>query len=1029
MKRIAALLSIVLTCPLAIAADWTTWRADSQRSGYTSDSLPENLALQWTWMPQHKPLPAWPRDERMSFDRASHVVVADGLACLGSSSDSSVTALDTATGNVRWNFITGGPVRFAPTVWQDRLFVTSDDGYLYALKLASGELIERWRGGPADDRVLGNSQIVSRWPARGGVVIRDDVLYWGAGIWQSEGIFLHALDLQTGKELWTNDSSGGIEMPQPHGTAVAKSGVSAQGYLLANEERLFVPTGRAVPAAFERATGKFEYYRLQENTQIGNTAAVLHGDLFYNGGHAYQAIDGSVLGERIPGVVAAYPGGIIHGVGNKLVALTVGPKDTVDRRGKPIVVTAHEARWSVTDVPAGTSLIVAGDKIVSSGQTHIALTNVDDGKSLWTADVDDVAYGLAVSDGRLYVSTASGAIHCFAAESTAGEQSIVQQTEPETTADEDDEAIVNAGSAGDRRATFETAADEDDETIAQAAAAILESSGIADGYCVDLGCGDGHLAYELARQSDLFVVGIDPDPSVVAAARRKLTAAGLYGVRVSIHQGTLSETHLPEFFANLIVSQQSLTQGDGVIDSTEAARLQRPYGGVTCFGPPEKMVVEMRGAPQGAGEWTHMYSNPANTLCSTDTIKGPLTAVWYRDIDLNLAQRHGRSPSPLFSEGRLFAEGLDELIAVDAYNGRPLWRFEQPGILDAYNADHLVGAAATGSNMCLANDSIFLRNGKTCYRIDVATGKVKATFETPTHPDGTAADWGYIACQDGILFGSTSNESHIVRHAYLRADDHMQKQFSESTSLFAIDIESGELLWQYNAQNSIRHNAIAIGTKRLFLIDRVLAVDDLLDNAPARRGEKPEQPAAGHATGELIALDLKTGQRAWKADQDIFGTTLSYSDDHDILLMFYQPTAFRLPSEVGGCIAAFQAASGDKLWEAEVAYSTRPLINGDTIIAHPVALDLVSGEAKSIAVPRSYGCGQVTGSQNLLMFRSGTLGYYDFTRDAGTENYGGIRPGCWINALPVGGLVLLPDATAGCICSYQNRSWMALGGK
>jgi hypothetical protein len=56
------------------------------------------------------------------------------------------------------------------------------------------------------------------------------------------------------------------------------------------------------------------------------------------------------------------------------------------------------------------------------------------------------------------------------------------------------------------------------------------------------------------------------------------------------------------------------------------------------------------------------------------------------------------------------------------------------------------------------------------------------------------------------------------------------------------------------------------------------------------------------------------------------------------------------------------------------------------------------------------------------------LGYYDFTRQAGTENYGGVRPGCWVNALPVGGLVLLPDASAGCKCSYQNRTWMALEG-
>jgi len=236
------------------------------------------------------------------------------------------------------------------------------------------------------------------------------------------------------------------------------------------------------------------------------------------------------------------------------------------------------------------------------------------------------------------------------------------------------------------------------------------------------------------------------------------------------------------------------------------------------------------------------------------------------------------------------------------------------------------------------------------------------------------------------------------------------------------------MLLQYTAKQSIRHNAIAIGAGRVHLIDRVLATDDLLSRAPARRGQPPKTPAVGHATGTLITLDAKTGKQNWDSDQDIFGTTLAFSKQHDILLMFYQPTSFRLPSEVGGRIAAFHSVDGYRLWEKKVSYRTRPLINEDTIIAHPSALSLLTGESKAMAVPKSYGCGQLSGSKNLLMFRSGTLGYFDSTRKAGTENYGGLRPGCWINALPVGGLVLVPDASAGCVCSYQNRSWMALEG-
>lgn len=1005
MNRLLVL-SVMLACQAATAADWTTWRSDSERSGYTQDSLSDDLTLQWTWHPKHAPSPAWPRDSRMSFDRASQVVVAGGLVCFGNSVDGTVTALDAVSGSLKWKFQTGGPVRFAPTVWKDRLFVTSDDGYLYAAKLANGELIDRWQGGPGDDRVLGNGQIISKWPARSGVVIRDGVLYWGAGIWQSEGVFIHAMNPATGEKIWTNDSSGGIEMPQPHGGANAKSGVSAQGYLLANDERLFVPTGRAVPAVFQRSSGKFEYYRLQENTRRGDTAAVLHGELFYNGGYAYQAKDGSVLKERISGTVATHPGGIIHATAKQLSALSVGTKDAVDRRGDKIAVVAHKQQWKSDGIPGGSSLIVAGNTIVTAGQKNIATVNAQTGKKIWEGEVDDIAYGLAASDGRLFVSTASGAIHCFAdrATSAANAQPTIRH-----------DVVVNTWYPKN-------------EAAAQTAAAILKSSKVTAGYCVDLGCGDGRLMYELARQSDLYVIGIESDPQKVTAARRQLEAAGLYGSRVTIHQADPSDSHLPKYFANLIVSLKSTTKDAASVNSDEVTRLQRPFGGVTCFGPADSMSVNVRGELAGAGEWTHMYSNPANTLCSTDTIKGPLTAVWYRDIDLNLPQRHGRGPSPLFYKGRLFAEGLDELIAVDAYNGRLLWRFEQKGILDAYNADHLAGSAVTGSNMCISKDSIFLRNGTQCFRIDTATGKVKATYEAPANTDGKPAVWGYIACQDGVLFGSTSNESHVVRHAYLRADGHMKKQFSESTSLFAFDVESGKRLWQYKAKKSIRHNAVAIGPDHVYLIDRDLAVDDLLSNAPARRGEKPKNPPAGHATGELVTLNIRSGKQKWNNDKEIFGTALSFSDDHDVLLMFYQPTSFRLPSEVGGRIAAFHASDGYRLWEQKVAYRTRPLINQDTIIAHPAALDVLTGEKKAMTVPKSYGCGQVSGSRNLLMFRSGTLGYYDLTRKAGTENYGGLRPGCWINALPVGGLVLVPDASSGCSCSYQNRSWVALEG-
>jgi hypothetical protein len=62
----------------------------------------------------------------------------------------------------------------------------------------------------------------------------------------------------------------------------------------------------------------------------------------------------------------------------------------------------------------------------------------------------------------------------------------------------------------------------------------------------------------------------------------------------------------------------------------------------------------------------------------------------------------------------------------------------------------------------------------------------------------------------------------------------------------------------------------------------------------------------------------------------------------------------------------------------------------------------------------------------LMVFRSATLGYVELDESPDTQNYGGVRPGCWINAIPAGGMVLMPDATSSCVCSYLMKTSIAL---
>ena len=152
----------------------------------------------------------------MTFDRTFQVVAAGDRVLFGSSADGTVTALHAAGGEVCWRFFTEGPIRFAPAIWRDRALVASDDGYLYAIRLSDGQLLWKFRGGPSDSSVLGNETMISRWPARGGPVICEDTVYFAAGIWPSEGIYVYALNPSSGDVLWKNVDAGALVMPQPH---------------------------------------------------------------------------------------------------------------------------------------------------------------------------------------------------------------------------------------------------------------------------------------------------------------------------------------------------------------------------------------------------------------------------------------------------------------------------------------------------------------------------------------------------------------------------------------------------------------------------------------------------------------------------------------------------------------------------------------------------------------------------------------------------------------------------------------------
>jgi alpha-tubulin suppressor-like RCC1 family protein/chitodextrinase len=302
--------------------DWPMFRQDHHHRNETAMELPANLYLQWV---REYPAitSAWTRESRSRYDTGYRPVAAGKTIYVGSNQNDALIALNTDTGAERWRFYTDGPIRFAPVAVNGKVYVGSDDGYLYCLDAGTGAVIWKFRGGPADRKVFGNERLISTWPVRGAPVFYNGKIYFACGLWPWEGIFVYALNADTGAVIWKNDG-GGNEVPtQPHsGRAVA--GISPQGHCLIKStlDKLIVPCGHAMPAFFDLNTGKLDKWVQNSGDRGGSCFVDSTGETVYS--YPVQIAAGSKTYSTGPGVV-----GTVHNViaaDNKLFVTTTQGK-------------------------------------------------------------------------------------------------------------------------------------------------------------------------------------------------------------------------------------------------------------------------------------------------------------------------------------------------------------------------------------------------------------------------------------------------------------------------------------------------------------------------------------------------------------------------------------------------------------------------------------------------------------------------------------------------------------------------------
>ncbi|MGH7127997.1 MAG: malectin domain-containing carbohydrate-binding protein, partial [Planctomycetaceae bacterium] len=395
--------------------------------------------------------------------------------------------------------------------------------------------------------------------------------------------------------------------------------------------------------------------------------------------------------------------------------------------------------------------------------------------------------------------------------------------------------------------------------------------------------------------------------------------------------------------------------------------------------------------------------------------------------------------------------GQDSIMAYDAYNGQFLWEKKnedalRTGVFQNYNPGNLVAS----------EDSLFMMIGEKCVRYDAATGAVKATYTLPPDKHEQQYDWGYLAYSNGRLFGTATIRKEI--EAGRRRRGRVTEEATDT--IFCVDVETGRHLWSYEGK-SISHHTIALSPDRVFFIDSSITPEqreqmlredksELKDLTPEQTQEAEEQIKRLDAR-LAVALDAESGRKLWARPVDVTDISEVGIGGGQLTLMYHNGVLVLCGANANGhfwpqfLAGEFKqrrlvalSAEGDTLWAKDANYRHRPIIIEDKIVAEPWMFDLytgqqltrphpVTGEDVPWSIMRTgHHCGMLTGCPNMLMFRSGSTGFYDLEHDAGTRHFSGHRLGCWINAIPAGGLVMVPEASAGCVCLFSIAATITL---
>ncbi len=577
---------------------------------------------------------------------------------------------------------------------------------------------------------------------------------------------------------------------------------------------------------------------------------------------------------------------------------------------------------------------------------------------------------------------------------------------------------------------------------------IVEQTGIKQGYGLLLGVTEQNvrLAYDLAHSTDMQLVIVEPDTDKVAWARSELDGRGVYGVRVSVHRGSLDALPYGPYFANLIVAQRGTDAPPLPKDASKLKRLLRPLGGVLYvtgtsaddanqlkpwldaggFDAKHRKIVKssrghallyIRPKLAGSGDWSHQYGTSANTACSEDDlVTGDLTVAWWgRPGPRPMPDRGARNPAPLAAGGRLYIQGDRILFSLDQYNGTILWSMMTPSL-------RRTNMPRDGSNMAAADDYLYIVSGQYCEGIDGQTGRRKLKFrvpEIPGTPSNHAYDWGRLVVHGDLLIGTAVQSGAAYQGDNGEWYDHIKpNEYARVVGryVFALDRHTGRVKW-------IRKGGVLIDSTLTVTDTHVYYIESRDDAAIG--SDKARMTTELNKAQHLVALDLSTGRTMWDKAHDFApATVMTYLTFANDTLMVTGSDTKRIYHQW-----AFDAKAGSTLWSRQVkdkkghhgGQLQHPVVIGDRVFVNKQVVGLRNGRLLQDNVAERRGCGTMAASKHALFFRHYYHGIWDLKTNE-RKQFLGIRGGCWLGQIPAGGLLLAPETSSGCSCTHALQT-------